>query len=86
MSLSARNRSEVGRALSFLPPATSTTTATATATNAAALLNRPQIDSGQAVIFRRVFACGLQTVLHDGRTDLLALTGRWPALRVTLDR
>jgi hypothetical protein len=44
-------------------------------TNAAVQLNRAQIDGGQAVILGRVFACGLQTVLRDGSTDLIALTG-----------
>jgi len=43
-------------------------------TNAAALLDRAQIDLGQAVIFPRVFARGLQAVLRDGGTHLIALT------------
>ena len=50
------------------------------------LLNRAQIGGGQAVIFHRVFVCGLQTVLRDGSTDLIALTSCWCTLRVALDR
>jgi hypothetical protein len=42
--------------------------------DAAALLNRAQIGLAQAIICHRVFACGLQTLLRDGSTDLIALT------------
>jgi hypothetical protein len=52
---------------SFIPPTT--------ITNAAALLNRAQIGLAQTIIFHRVFACGLQTILRDGSTYLIALIG-----------
>ena len=70
--------SGLAAALSFAPPTA--------ITNTAALLNRAQIGSGQVVMFHRVFACGLQTMLRDGSTHLIALTGCWAILCVALDR
>jgi hypothetical protein len=54
--------------------------------DAAFLLHPTQIGGCQAVIFRRVLACGLKAMLRDGGAHLLALTGIRPILRVTLCR
>lgn len=54
--------------------------------NAAGLLDVANIFAAQTVMLHRVLACGLQAVLLDGTTDLLALTGRWSDLRVALGR
>jgi hypothetical protein len=43
--------------------------------NTAGLLDRAQISAGQTVMLHRVFACGLQAMLRDGSTHLIALTG-----------
>jgi hypothetical protein len=51
--------------------------------NAAGLLGRAQISGAQTVIRGRVFARGLEAMLRDGRTDLIALTA---ALRVAAGR
>jgi hypothetical protein len=45
-----------------------------TLANAAGLLDRAQISTAQTVIRDRVLACGLEAMLRDGSTDLLALT------------
>ena len=77
----ARNRHRhTGRttALSFSPPRT--------IANAAGLLDRAQIGLAQTVIRGRVFPCGLEAMLRNGSTDLIALTGVWCALRVAVGR
>ena len=51
--------------------------------NAAGPLGRAQISGAQTVIRGRVFARGLEAMLRDGRTDLIALTS---ALRVAAGR
>ena len=65
-------------ALSFSPPRT--------LANAAGLLDRAQISLAQTVILGRVFPCGLEAILRNGSTDLIALTGRWCALRMAVGR
>jgi hypothetical protein len=65
-------------ALSFIP--------LRTLANAAGLLDPAQIGAAQAVILGGVFASGLEAMLRDGSTDLIALTGIWSALRVALGR
>jgi hypothetical protein len=79
--MSASRPTAIGRteALSLIPSAM-------IATNAAALLDVAQVGGGQAIILGRVLACGLQTVLRNGLTNLITLTRVWPTLRVTLDR
>jgi hypothetical protein len=57
-----------------------------TITDAAVLLDPAEIGEGQAVIFHGMFACGLEAMLRDGCTHLIALTRCWPTLRVTLGR
>ena len=57
-----------------------------TLANAAGLLDVEQVSKGQTVIRHGVFACGLQAMLRDGSTDLIALAGVWSALRVALGR
>jgi len=76
----AKRHRHTGRtaALSFSPPRTMA--------NAAGLLDRAQISAAQSVMLDRVFASGLEAMLRDGSTDLIALTGRWSALRVALGR
>jgi len=54
--------------------------------NAAGLLDRTHISLAQTVILGRVFPCGLEAILRDGRTDLIALTGVWCALRMAVGR
>jgi hypothetical protein len=54
--------------------------------NAAGLLDRAQISGAQTVIRGRVFARGLEAILRDGRTDLVALTGIRCALRLAVGR
>jgi hypothetical protein len=51
--------------------------------NAAGLLGRAQVSGAQTVIRGRVLARGLEAMLRDGRTDLIALTA---ALRVAAGR
>ena len=57
-----------------------------TLADAAGLLDRAQISLAQTVILGRVFPCGLEAILRNGSTDLIALTGRWCALRVAVGR
>ena len=73
-------------ALSLGPPIT--ITITTTTTNAAALLDIAHIGDAEAVIRYGMLACGLQAILLDGGTHLLALTRVWRRLhlRVAFDR
>jgi len=53
---------------------------------AAVLLDPTKISGCQAIVFHRVLTCSLQAMLHDGCTNLVALTCVWTALRLTLCR
>jgi hypothetical protein len=74
-----RNAAVIRGAVSSVGPPT-------TIVDAAVLLDPTEIGEGQAVMFHGVFPCGLQAMLHDGCTHLIALTSCWRTLRVTLCR